>query len=313
MDRARHKIVLVTRRTRLEDLVTRFHTVAQARFYVEHSGADFDDYVAEHEQYVRARLETESALHRHGIVQALDRSLLPNFVFAGTDVVVVLGQDGTVANTLKYLDGHPLIGVNPDPERWDGVLLPFRCGDVSRITAEVLQGRRDRRRVTMARVGLGDGQEMLAVNDLFIGPRTHTSARYLLRAGGEEESQSSSGIIVSTGLGSTGWHTSLLTGAYAIAMANGLGAADSPPPAVPRTPWDADFLDFTVREPFPSRTSGVRLVCGRIARGETLEVVSQMAEGGVIFSDGLEHDFLEFGSGVTARVGLASREGCVVT
>ena len=34
------------------------------------------------------------------------------------DIVVVVGQDGLVANTLKYLQGQPVIAVNPD--RSDG-------------------------------------------------------------------------------------------------------------------------------------------------------------------------------------------------
>jgi len=55
----------------------------------------------------------------------------------------------------------------------------------------------------MARARLNDGQELLALNDLFIGRRTHVSARYALRVGDYVEDQSSSGIIVSTGAGST--------------------------------------------------------------------------------------------------------------
>ena len=49
MDRlTENKIVLLTRRTRLDELVTRFNTVEQARFYVEHLGADFSYYQREH-------------------------------------------------------------------------------------------------------------------------------------------------------------------------------------------------------------------------------------------------------------------------
>lgn len=52
----------------------------------------------------------------------IDRSLLPNFLFGDDDIVVAIGQDGLVANTLKYLTEQVLIGVNPDPHRWDGIL-----------------------------------------------------------------------------------------------------------------------------------------------------------------------------------------------
>ena len=50
------KVVLVTRRTRLEDLIAKFLTADQARFYVEHLGADFSDYEREHAAYQAARL-----------------------------------------------------------------------------------------------------------------------------------------------------------------------------------------------------------------------------------------------------------------
>ena len=53
------------------------------------------------------------------------------------------------------------------------------------------------------RARLNDGQRLLAFNDFLIGHRTHVSARYRLTWHGRTETQSSSGILVSTGAGST--------------------------------------------------------------------------------------------------------------
>ncbi|WP_266160149.1 hypothetical protein [Dyella silvatica] len=154
--------MLVTRKTRLEELIVRFNTVGQAKFYVEHLGADFSDYEAEHRTYGEAVKATEEILNRHGRVQQLDRSFLPNFLFTPDTLIVVLGQDGLVANTLKYLKGQPVIGVNPDPARWDGVLLPFKVKDLAKIAAEAMSGKRATRRITMAKAVLSDGQELHA-------------------------------------------------------------------------------------------------------------------------------------------------------
>ena len=159
----------------------------------------------------------------------------------------------------------------------------------------------------MARAELNDGQSLLAVNDLFIGQKTHASARYRIRFGGREEDQSSSGIIVSTGAGSTGWHRSILTGAAGI-----VGAYVEAQRAVElrdryRFDWEAPDLVFHVREPFISKTSGAELVLGRIGPDEPLDVVSHMPQNGVIFSDGVEEDRLDFNSGAIARIGLAER------
>src|SRR5262249_16332928 len=154
----------------------------------------------------------ESILGELGRVQRLERRYLANFVFGAADNIVVLGQDGLVANTLKYLDGQHVVGVNPDPARWDGVLLPFSVDDLAKIMPEVVARKRSIKTVTMAKATLNTGQALYAVNDLFIGQRSHVSARYRITVGGREEQQSSSGIIVSTGLGSTGWLRSIYAG-----------------------------------------------------------------------------------------------------
>jgi NAD kinase len=311
MDALNQRIVLVTRKTRLEELIVRFNTIEQARFYVEHLGADFSDYEAEHRIYQQAVQTSEVTLSRLGRVHRLDRGFLSNYLFAPDALVVVLGQDGLVANTLKYLKGaQPVIGVNPDPARWDGVLLPFEVEDLSAIAKEAIAGKRSLSRVTMARAALSDGQELFAVNDLFIGPRSHVSARYQIQQGSRSETHSSSGLIVSTGLGSTGWFQSLLAGAAGIAG----HALEGPAQAMREHgfAWDADHLQFTVREPFPSHTTQVELVFGQVTRKEPLQLVSQMAGYGVIFSDGIEADFLEFNAGMTAIIGIAERFGQLV-
>jgi NAD kinase len=311
MDRlSETKIILVKRRSRLEDLVARFNSVSQARFYIEHLGADFSDYQREHDEYALGLSGAGDILQALGRLQVLDRMYLPNFLFGGDEVVVAVGQDGLVANTLKYLDGQPLLGVNPAPQRWDGVLLPFKVPDLAKVVPEVIKGRRPRTEVTMAVAQLNNGQSLLAVNDLFVGQRTHVSARYEIRHGDVVEVHSSSGIIISTGLGSTGWLKSILAGAAGVVNAVAQPAAPISPPG--KFEWGADYLYFSVREPFPSRTTSAGLVFGKITTGQPLHVVSHMAENGVIFSDGIESDFLEFNSGSAAVVTPASKKGILV-
>jgi NAD kinase len=302
------KIILVVRQTRLDELIARFNTEGQARFYLEHLGADFSDYKLEDTMYKSAVIQAQQQLGTLGRLQVLDRSFIPNFLFGQDDTVVVLGQDGLVANTLKYLDEQLVVGINPDPSRWEGVLLPFRVGDLMKVLPEVLAGRRAVSEVTMARAELNDGQVLYAVNDLFIGARSHISARYRISSGKEEEQHSSSGIIVSTGLGSTGWFRSLMAGAAAIASA--LSGQEVKAAAPFRR--DAEYLYFTVREPFPSTTSQAGLVIGKVTAGEPLTVVSLMSESGVIFSDGIESDYLEFNAGTRAVIAPAAKKGMLV-
>ena len=305
-----NKVVLVTRRTRLDDLVARFNTVSQAKFYVEHLGADFSDYLHEHEQYRASVASAVAALERVGRLQVLDRSFLPNFIFGNEDTVVVLGQDGLVANTVKYTTTQQVIGVNPDPARWEGVLLPFEVEDLEKILPEVFARRRAIKEVTMAKAELNDGQKLYAVNDLFIGVRSHTSARYTISVGNKSEQHSSSGLIVSTGLGSTGWFRSLMTGAANVASQSSGGKFTFKPPG--GFAWDSNYLYFTVREPFPSKTSAATLVFGKITSKRPLKLISQTPEVGVIFSDGIESDFLAFNSGTQATIAVAEKRGHLV-
>lgn len=310
LDHLDQRIILVVRKTRLEELVVRFNTIEQARFYVEHLGADFGDYVAEDEKYRSALRATEYIASHYGRVHRLDRTYLPTYLFPPRCLVLVLGQDGLVANTLKYLDGQPVMGVNPDPARWDGVLLPFGTPDLFTAVPEAQKGRRPTRSVTMVKATLSDGQTLHAVNDLFIGMRTHTSARYEIEVAGERETHSSSGIIVSTGLGSTGWFRSLVNGA--IRMSGSDGSTELETLRAHGFPWESDFLYFTVREPFPSRTTQSSLVFGRVDQRQPLNVVSCMPRDGIIFSDGIEQDFLEFNAGMTAVIAPADRAGVLV-
>jgi NAD kinase len=311
-----NRIVLVVRATRLADLRVRFATKQQAKFYVSRLGADFSDYEREDAAYQEAIREAQMTLSELGRVHTVQRAMLPNYVFGPQDTVVTLGQDGLVANTLKYLDQQPLIGVNPDPKRYDGQLLPFRLSHLRRVVPEVFAHRRAIRQVSMAVARLNTGLTMHAVNDLFIGPRTHGSARYTIQAGKKKEAHSSSGVIVSTGLGSTGWLKSLVAGATGVShLVNaelGHPLSEKAKPVDPAFPWDARHLLFTVREPFPTRNTSATLLFGRVTEQQPLILESQMGENGVIFSDGIEADFLDFNSGTKATITLAEKRGCLV-
>ena len=310
MQTIQEKIVLITRPSRLAGLKRRFSTRARAQFYVEHLHADFKDYESEDEQYDRSVKEATEHLRAFRRVQVIDRSYLPNFLFGPKDIVVALGQDGLVANTLKYLEGQPLLGVNPDVKRWDGILLPFEVNDLPKIMPQVVAEKRPLKSVTMAEARLNTQQVFYAVNDFFIGAKSHISARYEIRHGTRHEQHSSSGVIVSTGLGSTGWLRSILTGSQIIAS-----ASHGRPPLLDKykpVPWDTKHLLFSVREPLPSKNSQAGLIFGQVTADNPLKLTSQMAENGVIFSDGIESDFAEFNSGTSATILPSKRHGILV-
>lgn len=294
------KIVLVTRKTRLEELIERFNTQAQAKFYIEHAGGDFSAYVLEHDAYRRSLESVRRSIEVGLKIQVMDRTLVPTYVFSKNDIVVTLGQDGLVANTAKYVSGQPILAVNPDVERFDGILLPFQPLDLRPNLERTLAGNARLRAVTLAEAKLKDGQRLLAFNDLFIGASTHVSARYRIRFGDRRENHSSSGIIVSTGAGSTGWLSSIFNETSGILSF--LGGAPVRPV---RMEWEEKRLLFVVREPFVSRHSQAAIVAGTVLPSAPLALESQMPVGGVIFSDGIEADHLDFNSGAIANIRIA--------
>ena len=300
------KIVIVTRKTRLEELKEKYCTLGQAKFYLEHLGDSIEAYQDEHVRYTSVVKAMQSSVSHYAKVQILERAFLPNFTFNHDDIVVVVGQDGLVANTMKYVFGQPIIAINPLPDLFDGVLLPFSPNDIDNILQQVVHNAFSSKTISLAEVSTNLGQSLLAVNDVFIGPRSHTSARYQIQMGSRIEEQSSSGIIVSTGLGSTGWFKSILAGA------SGVAGKQVRSDLKDGFPWDSPFLHYSVREPFPSSVTSCQNVFGRVNKQHALKVTSRMAENGVIFSDGIEADALEFNAGTIATVQLSQRQGTLV-
>ena len=313
MDRNKNKIVLVTQKTRLQELLYKYNTKEQARFHIEHMGADFSDYETEDQKYRDSLDIVKMISEKCARITVVDKEFVPNMLFGRDDVVIALGRDGLVCNAMKYLKGHKLIGVNPDPDRWDGILLPYEAGQLEDVIPRAISGDCDIKMVTMAKAVTNDGQEMLAVNDFFIGPKSHISARYEVITSCSDgtiatERQSSSGIIISTGVGQTGWYRSVI--AQAKAACEMFGFDDTP--EYESIKWDDRKLSYVVREPFPTNTTGASIVYGTIGEDAPFLVRSMMPENGVIFSDGMEADAIEFNSGVEVSIGIAGTKGCLV-
>jgi hypothetical protein len=292
------RVVVVSRPTEYAALLARHGTRGQARFFLDTHGRSIDEVEARDGAQQAAVAAVAAAIPFEWRRARVDRGDLDRFLFEPGDVIVTIGPSGLVANVAKYLDGQPVIGVNPEPGRDGGVLAsiaPAAAGELIRAAAA------ERAPVvarTMAEAVLDDGQRLLALNEVFLGHASHQSARYALRAPDGEERQSSSGIVVTTGTGATGWGRSI--------SRERRSALDLPRP-------DEPALAFFVREAWPAPAFGTTLTEGRIAAGEHLEVISELDAGGVIFGDGIETDALDFRWGVRATVGVARERLRLVT
>lgn len=285
------RAVFVTRETDYERLLARHATREQARFFLTTRGQSIETAQTQHERFQAVLAGARSVVPGDWRQALVRRADFDRFLFAPEDVVIAIGQDGLIANVAKYLAGQPVLGVNPMPDLWDGVLARVAPERLAKLLSGAAHGDLPIEPRTMAEAKLVTGETMVALNELFIGHQSHQSARYEISAGDSAEFQSSSGMIVATGTGATGWARSIMeaTGSR-IALA----------PTDPR-------LGFFVREPFPSISTGCTLRSGLATREAPLSVTSRMNDRGVIFADGMEQDYLPFNWGETVRVGPADR------
>ena len=298
--------IIIKNKTRLESLIERFNTKAQAKFYIERLGGNFDDYEAEHETFHYSLNSLQTQLSRVIKHKTLERVYMPSFIFSEKQLIVVIGQDGLVANTAKYSKGIPIVAVNPDKQRYDGVLLPFDTSDFIGGVESVISNNYRSKTMRFAEALLNDGQRLLAFNDLFIGASTHVSARYKISYKKKVEEHSSSGIIISTQAGSTGWLSSVFNMAYGV---TGMFEKNLKPK---RPKLKDNELVFAIREPFQSIRTQTGITAGVIGGENRLTIESLMPTSGVIFSDGIEADFLKFTSGTIATVGVAKETATIV-
>jgi NAD kinase len=286
------RVVVVSRASELTELLGRHGTRAAAAYFLGQRGRSLDEVTARHEALQSALTAVGSAIPADWRRGHVAREDLPRFLFAPEDVVVAVGQDGLVANVAKYLDGQPVIGVDPEPDRNAGVLVRHPAGGVRALLQAAAADRAAVQSRTMVSAALDDGQQLLGLNEVYFGQPTHQSSRYVVHTpSGRRERHSSSGVIVSTGTGATGWCSSISR-----------QRADAPPLPGP----DEPALCWFVREAWPSPGTGVGITSGRIGADERLELYSE-ADQQVVFADGVEADHLSLSFGQRLAVTVSPR------
>ena len=283
------RVILVRRETDLDRIRASYTSAAAARFVLECKGLTLEAVEDTHRRFTEALHRIRAAIPADWRQATILRADVERFVFGPEDVVLAVGQDGLVANVAKYLDGQVVIGIDPFPGTNAGALVRFGVGDAGEALREAVKGSRRIEERVMAEARLDQGERLLALNEIFVGHASHQSARYTLSCGGQSERQSSSGLIVATGTGATGWAASILKATHASLNLS---------PVQPR-------LGFLVREAWPSPATGTELVRGLVEDAPV--VVTSEMDGGTIFADGIESDHLAFDWGRRVEIAPSAR------
>jgi NAD kinase len=287
------RAVLVHRRTELQELLERHGTHGQAAFFLASRGRRMAEVEVRHQQIQAAITTVAAAIPGQWRRGTVERAEVSRFLFEPADVIVVVGQDGLVANVAKYLDGQCVVGINPERARNPGVLVPHPPEAAGALlAAAVRRGGPEAGRLTMVAARTDDGQELTALNEIYIGSASHQTARYTIIApNGAAEAQASSGVIVATGTGATGWCRS--------AWLERRSSLRLPAPADQRLAW-------FVREAWPSPATGTSATEGELAADQQLSLTAA-SDALVLFGDGIEADAVPLAWGQAVSVGLAAR------
>lgn len=222
---------------------------------------------ASHEETAQSRERVREVLRRAGCEVTEPRRLrrIPD---RRHDLVVVVGGDGTVLDVARHVGDTPVLAVNSSPSTSVGHFCRTQADGFEGVLAEVLRGAEEPVSLTRIRVVVGSVPHPdPALNDVLVAHRVPAAtSRYILHVGEKSEEQKSSGVWVSTAVGSSG----------AIRSAGG-DLMD---------PRD-DRLQYLVREPFSQSTPGAEpyaLIRGFVGR-EGLAFTSRMMAGG-LYLDG---------------------------
>ena len=309
------RAVVVHRRSELDLLLEKHGTRGQAEFFLRSRGRDLAVVQNRHDALQLALHQVDGAIPGGWRRAGVEREDLPRLRFDPEDVVLAVGQDGLVANVAKYIADQPVIGIDPEPGVNPGVLVRHSAAALGPVLAALAAGTAPVEQRCMVEAALDDGQVLRALNELYLGDPGHQSARYRLLppktmvdavggggvdhavssapagSGTTGERQSSSGVLIGTGTGATGWCASL--------------ARDrAQPPTLPG-PLERTLAWF-VREAWPSPATGTTWTQGLLGPGEALRLV---AEGDLVaFGDGLETDRLHLGWGQQITVRAADAQ-----
>lgn len=284
------RIIIIRRETEFDKIKSVYSTLQNAKFDLDRKGISLSEVENNHYLFLDSLKKIRDSIPIDWKQVTLMRQDISQFLFMPEDIIIAYGQDGLIANISKYLDGQIVIGTRFENDN-QNVLNKFLPKDIEEVLHLILKDKIKIEERTMAEAIVTNGEKIYALNEIFIGHRSHQSAKYVIALNKKKEKQFSSGVIVSTGTGMTGWASSILKSINQTLNIN---------------PEDNNLAYF-VRECWPGLNNKVDLVFGKL-NNNNLEITSEMDDGGVIFADGIETDFIKFSWGNKVSIQTSNKK-----
>lgn len=288
------KILVVTKQSKLEWEREKFgldEKGIRAKYSSEH--ANLDAILKAHERQLATRKELHTLLPDADFL-SMDKLVNP---VRNYDAVLSLGGDNSFIYVTHYLDPSiPVIGINSDPGRSLGKLCAWNSSDLARVVRHLQEENYKIEKWPRLQATIDDKSLIPATSEYYFGEdRSKDMSRHVLIHRGKQYEQKSSGIILATGAGSTGWRSS--AGRYRHPFGNQFNRTRAQGRFIVREPFQPNTFRF-----YLDQLTGEQRYTGKLEPGEEIILHSLNDGKGYATADSWEEYAFPRGSTAVVKI-----------
>ena len=243
---------------------------------------EFARFKESHDEHYAALREVSRVLYSHG-VRFTECYRGKNIDYSPYDLVITVGGDGTFLEAVRRVKNQVIIGVNSAPEYSVGRLCIATSKNFGKILSKILAG--DFKIVNLHRIQVQfskNQKPVNALNDVLICHQNPAMlCRYYAQIGRIKEEQRSSGVWISTAVGSSG----------AIKSAGGKVL-----------PQFDKRMQYMPRELYQGKLTRYKLRGGVLGSSDSVKVVSLMRRGMVYIDGAHQRVGFEYGDAIQIKL-----------
>ncbi len=233
-------------------------------------GVDYEYILQSHERQLQSRALAKEIFPNALIIQ---KDNLTKENIKKVDITIALGGDNHFQYVSHFIENELILGVNSDFLSSEGVLLSGTTNNLELISNRCNNDDYIIEKWTRINVIINKKQVTRATCDIFVGEaERHLTSRNIIFYNGLTRQQKSSGILITTGSGSTGWYNSASR------------FIDEEPIFDPKS----KYAKFIVTEPYKGSLTDYSLIKGKIDNDKILKINSLNSNNGRVIADSLE-------------------------